>query len=1094
MHFAKKRISNSSPKKTSPKKNDAMNLHYNSNTQQNNPPKFKDFCQQNFDHIAHEAIALAITEANQAYPDSELHPPHVIPAIGSWVTLQSDTPKYHNKFYLILNEAQNNAGAIYPVAVVHSFKEGGRTFTANPAYDMFMGHGPSVKSSVTFSPEKKKQYACPECKTPHDGKFPTCYYCHVDSQYKKSTFRQHPYLERKAIPHDLAEAMGYRVFGNKLIIPLEGTEGYQVILPHGAKRYAVKDGLKQAHVTVEKIELDTPMIYLCEGIATAISAHLATHEPIIAALDLNGLERNLKRLQKEHPQADITILADNDLKPGRAENPGLEKAIELAQTYNCAVAVPQTDHKADFNDLHLSHGLEVVKQQIDKASKIGPTSWAKSMHETVMGCEVVTVTRTDLAQGRYLPHDLLAPYLNSQKTMLGIKSPMGTGKTRSVLKSALAYAYANGLTFGYSAHLQNLVRNCCQELGITPHVDFDELDKLKDKPVLGFCTNGFTNKLWQPSREQDSYDVLVLDEVEQQLHAIVNGTVRDKMAVYNAMRQQVSQAKIAILMDADLTPKTMNLFAMGYSGKVVAIENPIKNWAGRKMVMADSPQLVELAHKTLLAGNRVLTACASKKVARGLSKKLSQAHPTKSIKLITQDTAKDHTDFINDPNNYLETEKPDCIIYTSVIGSGFSIDLEGYFDTCLLFGGKNLTVDATYQLIGRYRHWQRFYCDVPTTGQHRKEVSWADFRNQAIDLAELETHQGVYLDLSKFQIDRNHPFYDLVADVRYSENESRANLQANFVTKAHELGAKTTNTTPSSPHERKTTRKQLNQALQEYEHAQAKKTLELHQANPMTHDEAEKYELRRIIRGGDDYLRFRAFDYERFYSEEVTLKGLLEDDYGKRQKGIRGYERILSSRVEIEQLSHENLEEAMTLHGVDATQIRGFVIHHDLTHKLLETLGFTRDSDGLFCADGVGRFTKADLLDHEGLMAFIRDNQVAINAGGLGFTVTDNTLNEPVKFVGRVLESIGIKLIGRKNGNTRYKVIDLDNLAALNRTIKRRRLAALNPEDITPLPPQVAQIEYTEEIDGIIYAIDDQGNGITIPGATRKRKKKFQTA
>lgn len=1053
---------------------------------------FNQYClnQQNF--IAIEAIQQAIHAANDHFPEANLLPPSGIPPLNCWIYLETANPHYRSKFSLILNEAESRSGTRYPFAVVHCHKTH-QNFTANPAWSLYQGQTPLATVTTpadehqTNDDNRSIVLPCPTCGKEHRGPKAHCYYCHVVSQYERGRFRQHPYLERKQIPNDVAQTMGCRVFGGKLIIPLSGTQGYQVILPHGEKRYAVQNGLQDAHVTLGPID-PNGLIYLAEGVATAVSAHRATGQPTVAALDLNGLERNLKRLRHIYPQADIIILADNDVKPGRVENPGLDKAFELSRKYGCKITVPKTSYKADFNDLQQTHGLETVKTQIEAAIQIKaePTAWAKAVAEAVPQGELVHLNYGHLIDGQYLSHDLLTPYLTDEQTLIFIKSPMGTGKTRAVLKPVKAFSDAKNLTFGYSAPLQNLVRNACGVLDITPHVDFDELDKLKDKPQLGFCTNGFTNKSWQPSKDKDSFDILVLDEIEQQQQANVNGTVKDKVAVFNAMHHQIGQANKAIIMDADLSVQTIQRITQGYKGRVVIIENPAPNWEGRNMVLADTPQLVNQAHQTLLNGGKVLIACASKKIARGLSRKLGQAHPTKTINLITQDTAQQHLDFINEPNSYLAANQPDCIIHTSVIGSGFSIDVKGYFDRCLLFGGRNLTVDALFQLIGRYRHWSTFSCDIPEVGLYRQDATWEDFHDEVLKLAELELKQGEYIDLSHYKLDREHPFYDLVADVNFAENESRRELRSNFIKKATALGATIRTVGPSSWQERKETRQAIRGALQEYEEAQAKRAVELHQSNPMSEQEAERYEISRIVRGGDDYLRFRAFDYERFYCEPVNIQGLIADYYGDGQKKIERYERILLNQLAIEQLAKQNLESAQTDgEKLDATQVKGIAIHYKLTRKLLATLGFTFDEEGLLNADNVARFSRVELINHTEFMAFVDEHQAEINQGGLGFTVTQNTQKSPIRFVSLILRSIGIQLETRRSGPKRYRVVDLAELEKLNATVKRRRARAELESNASVesgkekgfTQYEVTRISHIETIEGVIYAFDEAGNG-----------------
>ncbi len=225
---------------------------------------FNLYCLNQHNFIAQQAISQAIQAANDHFPDAGLCLPPTIPPANSWLSLETANPKFRGKFSLILNEVENRSGARYPIAVVHCFKEGGLSFTANPAWELFQGDSLSQATTTHATPptddepEKKISIVlvCPTCRQEHRGPHATCYYCHVHSQYERAKVSGHPYLERKQIPPHVAQSLDWRVFGGKLIIPLEGTTGYQVINPHGEKRYAVQHGLQQAHVTIGELCLE----------------------------------------------------------------------------------------------------------------------------------------------------------------------------------------------------------------------------------------------------------------------------------------------------------------------------------------------------------------------------------------------------------------------------------------------------------------------------------------------------------------------------------------------------------------------------------------------------------------------------------------------------------------------------------------------------------------------------------------------------------------------------------------------------------------------------------------------------------------------
>ena len=133
----------------------------------------------------------------------------------------------------------------------------------------------------------------------------------------------HPYLRRKQVgPHGLrCDSAG------NLIVPLRDVEGVlhtiETITPAGEKRY-LAGGAKAGHFCTIGGPLGGAGAFLiCEGWATGASLHEATGLPVVAAMDAGNLGPVAEVLRRSYPDAAITIVADNDDKPGREINPGV---------------------------------------------------------------------------------------------------------------------------------------------------------------------------------------------------------------------------------------------------------------------------------------------------------------------------------------------------------------------------------------------------------------------------------------------------------------------------------------------------------------------------------------------------------------------------------------------------------------------------------------------------------------------------------------------------------------------------------------------------------------------------------------------------
>ncbi len=180
----------------------------------------------------------------------------------------------------------------------------------------------------------------------------------------------HPYLRRKQVgPNGLR----CDTFGN-LIVPLRDAEGVlrtiETITPEGVKRY-LAGGAKAGHFCAIGGALTAADSFLiCEGWATGASLHEATGLPVVAAMDAGNLGPVADHLRRTYPDAVITIVADNDDKPGRDSNPGVTAATKAAVAIDARLAVPPAS--GDANDLAILQGVHAVAAMVASAAFVPP--------------------------------------------------------------------------------------------------------------------------------------------------------------------------------------------------------------------------------------------------------------------------------------------------------------------------------------------------------------------------------------------------------------------------------------------------------------------------------------------------------------------------------------------------------------------------------------------------------------------------------------------------------------------------------------------------------------------------------------------------
>lgn len=195
-----------------------------------------------------------------------------------------------------------------------------------------------------------------------------------------------PYIEAKgfggSILSTLAHVSTVRRNGDRLLIPLYNHQcevtTIQTIYPDG-KKILLKDGLKKGSfhpigIGVDEISsLDTTVMCLAEGWATAVAIHLSTELPTVMAVDKGNLKPVALALRCLLPSVDFIFCADDDAVPGKPQNPGIEAAKAAAHEVGGKVAYPRDGlvdktGKIDFWDVWHTAGPEAVKRAVDAAS------------------------------------------------------------------------------------------------------------------------------------------------------------------------------------------------------------------------------------------------------------------------------------------------------------------------------------------------------------------------------------------------------------------------------------------------------------------------------------------------------------------------------------------------------------------------------------------------------------------------------------------------------------------------------------------------------------------------------------------------------
>lgn len=260
---------------------------------------------------------------------------------------------------------------------------------------------------------------------------------------KLETIGESPYLKKKGF----SDLFGARLQKETLVVPIKNSinkiTSLLFIKPDGTKRF-LAGGKKQGgsfQIGPEIKEKST--VYICEGFATACSVYMATKEITIVAFDSNNLFNVAQLIRQKSPMIRIVICADNDgekLINNKMKNPGIEAAEKAAKASNGVVVFPP-DSPMDFNDMHMSLGLDSVREvilgaEIKKMPTIRPLGIRHNSDESTSFCFFTSNSNTivNLKANEFTPSNLLL--LNSDVNYWKTLYPNKSGSAVDAIQAA----------------------------------------------------------------------------------------------------------------------------------------------------------------------------------------------------------------------------------------------------------------------------------------------------------------------------------------------------------------------------------------------------------------------------------------------------------------------------------------------------------------------------------------------------------------------------------------------------------------------------------------------------------------------------------
>lgn len=525
--------------------------------------------------------------------------------------------------------------------------------------------------------------------------------------------------------------------------------------PNGAPP-ALANGENPLTLINQFSDTPSPVVYLAEGTGAKpwLTARILNNSPVIGAAggmwgsSPQTLETTIKAVTHAQPAADIQAVLIPDA--GDVSNPHLRhrnrRTLETLTALGYQVQVMWWGQvlKSDPDIDHLQPGFEHKLLSVDEFWEICDREKINAAsREAQAKLNSLTVKPAKEFSEQYLP----ALHLPKPGGILFVDSPMGSGKTTQTQRLIAEYfrQNANGLVrfFGYRNALLRQTLETLQtefpdrcidlihDLGAQGSND-TAAAMLNSYDVVGLCVDS----LLKIDERSLSGALIFLDEVDAVMkHLLLGNTlssrgVREKvMAKFQAILQNVlSTGGYVVAMEAnlsDLTLQTLRGLAPKAPGPLILNHSKIQPWDVTLLNARESSSLVEEAVNGFRKGLKQVVACDSQAFAAELEGLVREIYPSAKIMRVDGKTSETEAvrTLITAPNEWIETNRPDFLIYTPTLESGADITTD-YFDR-MLFYLVNLETRAQMQLLGRIRQ------PIPRLG-YVKDCAFADEEGRSL--------------------------------------------------------------------------------------------------------------------------------------------------------------------------------------------------------------------------------------------------------------------------------------------------------------------------------------------------------------------------
>ena len=641
--------------------------------------------------------------------------------------------------------------------------------------------------------------------------------------------------------------------------------------------------------------------------------------------------------------------------------------------------------------------------------------------------------------------------------------------------------------------LESLARNNSQRFGIDYRTDCDRVNGQLIGGAgyvskLSFCTEAIHGLKSHINSGLERGAAVFNDELDLQLNSLATSSTHaqnGKRKINDSLYWDMQiRAKQTLSVSADLTQYESELWERKTGRKpfVIRVETPKKNYQVR--LFDDNHAVVMHEIRAAIAADEKLIICCSRKSE---AKFLAWLFRNEGAIAIHRDNANEpmFDGFFDNPNQWLAENKPQILIVSPVLRSGFSITGDFFDKVFCLFHADSINASTALQLSDRYRlPVPRYIFAANSSGKYRHITPESILKTRIGRAKAAGNNELTFID--------DHDSY---YHYQSADNWSKANFRADIIarlkdeTNCEDLKVEMGGLAPAD-------NVQYSLWLEDYKtHEQEK----LRDSRNLTKAEYESMKERRDLSESDLLAveKYRLSNWSDTTPESVTIEQIDRDDKGRKRKALERLERQAYPELAMNQDKH----------SLDVQQKWGAgVAHQDISHtsptqKALEQIGLhdfldfalsgnswhitekNGDVDGT--ADAIAfaqklrdlRNSKQSHIDKNGKEYFSKIDKLA----ELGIHLSCGFDASLASYIGAMLSWLGLERSAKQEtiNKIRVRVYQLNEAdLALTRAELSRRAARFMGEGLE-LVPSHAFVErlsslhipfYSEHIKGCVQA------------------------